>query len=140
MREILFRGKRTDNGKWIEGNYILQNDNEPQRSNYMKPYIKLRNFVNLYEVIPETIGQYTGLTDKNGNKIFEGDILEGHLDDAYPENATTVAVIWYKNGWCILQEECDPDLLEDIDSQYFCVIGNIHDNPSCWRCRNEIAL
>ena len=72
MREILFRGKRCDNGEWVFGNfvrgciedfaYIVEFGNKELCRNYV-------------EVIPETVGQFIGLTDKNGKKIFEGDIV-----------------------------------------------------------------
>ncbi len=76
----------------------------------------------------KTVGQYTGLQDKNGTKIFEGDILSAHLDDGYPENETMLEVVWHNNGWYGKNGK----FFDDFDNgfeKYFEVIGNIHDNP-----------
>ena len=75
MREILFRGKRLDNGEWVYGGYHFEHGfGDP--SHYIVEYSTFGAFTvnNLIKVEPETVGQFTGMLDKNGDKIFEGEV------------------------------------------------------------------
>ena len=132
-REILFRGKRTDNGEWVEGNLIVFPKTKRTK-------IMVWNWADLdfdaIEVDPETVGQFTGLTDKNGKRIFEGDICtypDGWVDYAGDgvETFSIGVVAWdEKNPSFYLTNNVGVEWDEIWDAvDEIAVIGNIHDNP-----------
>lgn len=129
MREILFRGKRIDNGKWVEG-YLYR------LSEKLNPFILLKSEKGAsYEVETKTVGQYTGMKDKNDNKIFEGDILKiksyvydyEYITQVYYSYHTLCVDIYDQN-----YSSTTIGFADDIWNGDFCeieVIGNIYDNP-----------
>ena len=124
MREILFRGKRVSDGEWVYGNYGF-NDTFTDENHYI-----FQNEAWDFFVDHETVGQFTGLTDKNGNRIFEGDIV---LFDYIGKNrgVNGKAVVDFNNGkfgvfWGWHNEFVSLDGFANSTSE---VIGNIHDNP-----------
>ena len=141
MREILFRGKRVEDGEWVYGAYyglcrITNKDSDVGYAHLMRQ----SNDEPLYRVDPETVGQYTDLTDKNGKKIFEGDIVE--LEDRYYDIKWRAIVEFgnpngnYSWGWQLRplgKVDINTDILcwvEMEEAGAYCeVIGNIHDNP-----------
>jgi uncharacterized phage protein (TIGR01671 family) len=127
MREILFRGKRKNNGEWVYGGFTLDAIDCPRIT------VKDGEGLLFPEVIPETVGQYTGLTDKNSKKIFEGDVIEYFDDCGY---IYTAPVVWGGESYPAFDIEDEifecansiVELLDDGDANVK-VIGNIHDNP-----------
>lgn len=142
-REILFRGKRVDNGEWVEGMLAYFFDNfkdsmimpacyfgtrdlgeEDKKGNpIVSDEMALGGFI---KVIPESVGQFTGLKDKNGKKIFEGDLI------CVCDNKNGFLKVEFKNqyvgGWVLTHPEVIHELslgarkVSDLE-----VIGNIHD-------------
>ena len=124
MREILFRGKRADNGKWEYGD--LWCNPYGKRVVCVVSPINDQGTTGGNEVIPETVGQYTGLTDKNGRKIFEGDIVRYgdtiHRVVFEQRNGTAYFGLVYSSF-----ETLPFGHYQDL--KQIKVIGNIYDNP-----------
>ena len=118
MSEILFRGKRVDNGEWVYGLLWRVGDTYAN--------IVDKDTEVIYSVLTKTIGQSTGMTDKNGNEIFEGDIVKtSHGGSTY------YAKIEWDDGsfWVTNHDIQMPSYISEVSKTYLEIIGNIHDNP-----------
>jgi uncharacterized phage protein (TIGR01671 family) len=128
MREILFKAKRIDNRKWVEGYYQRRYyflGNEEHLIFHADSY-KVWKYA---EIDPKTLCQFTGLCDKNGKKIWENDILMAHLDESYPEDAAYETVEWGVAGWVGRETgSTDREYIDKFDLENFEVVGNIFDN------------
>lgn len=136
-REIIFRGKSIGTGEWLYGHLFNYGLTAPSNVSCICVCVpkEWKEAYNLYTVHPDTIGQYTGLKDKNGKKIFEGDILEyiGKRED----NMNKVyrrKVVFHEGMFALLSKELQAysalnyHCMKDGRSAWR-VIGNIHDNP-----------
>ena len=138
MREILFRGKRLQGGEWVEGYFFKSDINKKERESgkatiIFTPdcdtFIMVPECHNSFMVVSDTVGQYTGLKDKNGKRIFEGDICRN------TRTGEIVSVKWHGTmaGYVWDKRRADSFLFDFGELFRACdkyeVIGNIHDNP-----------
>ena len=133
-REILFRGKRVDNGEWIEGYFLPGNERKSLHPCIFVYLPETQNF-ECFDIDIDTLGEYTGVKDKNGTRIFEGDIIK-----ITGFHTTAIAAVKYGSrsekstswGWYF---DDNHGHTYHLESQAFCrdynaiIIGNIHDNP-----------
>jgi uncharacterized phage protein (TIGR01671 family) len=129
MREILFKGKRVDNGKWVYG-YLFRSIKSTVKSVNLGYYIQVidenLSYIS-YEVDPETVSQFTGLKDKNGINIFENDIIK-HIN-----RNEIYTCVWVEDYACFAFIEDiefgEGYYFQKVDEERLSIIGNVHDNP-----------
>lgn len=121
MRTIKFRGKDLQTGEWVYGHYTQGGFFTPDTEEMKTRHLIHADF--LHDVEPETVGQFTGLHDKNGKEIYEGDICKCN---------GVFKIIWY-DDWCrfavVSANGCLFYNVEKDSAKYWEVIGNCHDNP-----------
>jgi len=134
MRQILFKAKRIDNGEWVEGGYVNRTDCYDIECD--EHYIidgtitDMEGYCKHYLVDADTICQYTGLTDKNGNKIWENDIIR-HYNKRWEPNVYTEGIIKWNAFECRFENQSTKNPCNTYTINPMCnyeVIGNIFDN------------
>lgn len=136
MREIKFRGKRVNGGEWVKSMTISHGTIERKMS---KVFFEI-NPGKWVGIIPNTIGQFTGLKDKSGKEIYEGDLIKAPSGRIYAIIFSTwkheekrefpkVIDLYEHTGWCISLDGINPCELLDSEVCQGSIIGNVYDNP-----------
>lgn len=134
MREILFRGKRVDDGKWVQGDFVSSGCGIAY-TDYLNEHGDIGEV--FCKVVPESVSEFTGLTDKNGKKIFEGDYVINKIDEGTEDEITCIEYVGFMDGSFGFIDHIVGDLSTNdcftpfeycnLDNTVIC--GNIHDNP-----------
>lgn len=148
MREILFRGKSIKTNQWIYGGFHIWEKrqvcvfgNDRLKDDEISCVITVNSFADwnmprtmqAVEVIADTVGQYTGLTDRNGRKIFQGDIV-----NILTENEEFGIITYDDGGFFVDASTFSVDFMNNINGSDIEVIDNIHDNPKALKNLNQI--
>lgn len=148
MRDILFRGKSTETNQWCYGGFhiwkkrqICVLGDDKLKDDEISYVITVNSFADwnmprtmqAVEVIADTVGQYTGLTDRNGRKIFEGDIV-----NILTENEEFGIITYDDGGFFVDASTFSVDFMNNINGSDIEVIDNIHDNPKALKNLNQI--
>lgn len=122
QREIIFRGKRIDTDEWVYG-YAFKC---PSSCYLIFIWNDISENFDGYGIHAKTVGQYTGLKDRSGTRIFDGDIFHTEVDG----KVFTYFVAWINDGWCAVEAESKRYVsLASSWAELSIICGNIHDNP-----------
>ncbi|EAA0224423.1 TPA: YopX family protein [Listeria monocytogenes] len=136
MREIEFRGKRIDNGEWVYGNLMQFEDSatfifvDERKGASTLTYA---HFIinNMHAIDEKTVGQYTVLKDKNGKKIFEGDIVDISVYDRLDWSSIKGKVVFLNGAWLVVDVGHFAITLQSETNEIE-IIGNVHENLGLW--------
>ena len=141
-REILFKGKHKFSDEWVVGSLLVHPYRKVCHSIFVpeKEEQKTDGIYTVYieyPVFPDSVGQFPGLVDKNGDKVFEGDILKYTFEDEGETSECFAEVIFYRNGWAIRENGYEPDELFAQAMEIFEIAGNVFDSPELLKKAEE---
>lgn len=123
MRQYLFRGKRVDNREWVEGFLVVYRERPGRTAHFIIEDVDCNESASTaHLVLPETVGQWTGLHDKNKARIWEGDIITD-------ERGSKLEITWGEGEWLAGELALNANLFVNEKSEFLEVIGNRYEHP-----------